>query len=815
MTNDANSARTSAPPPVPKKTVVAPSGRPAPAPVTRPDHAAPSRDRATEGGQHAQLGGAEAADTNDFQSQREARPGTHLTGYAGLAEPAGDQPRLRLVAGKTVPGTRYKIHRWLGEGGMGVVYLAEHIDIERKVAMKILRFDLSQQERIAQVFRDEARAASRIGSPNIVEIYDFGELKDGRLFFCMELLDGADLVPESEGDFMSPSRLIAIVRQICKGLHAAHLAGIVHRDIKPENIIVVDRNGRPDTVKLVDFGIAAMLASNTDGSATIAGTPHYMAPEQITGASFDGRLDIYALGCMAYELLAGRPPFDADEIEDLLRMQLSDEATPLSQLVPERDIPPALEAVIMKCLAKDPAERWSDMADFEAALCEAQVAAKLTTMWDDLPLPEVEPDRRERLLREMPSPMAELDPGNQRKWLWPAVAGVSALVAGLAIAFVFMRGAPTEEEVSLIDQLTTQARQAAALTYYVYPPIDDPDSATSYRKVLELEGLSGSADAPGDERGEELREQFAETLITLGDKYWEDKAARRFAREYYVQALLFDEGNAIARERSGITPGMFLEFKAMAASGEFSEAELRNAQWLNALAAKDQAETEAKLLALQEASDEDGLFAEALAIEAARGAGVDTSRLQRSRKRDTDADAGVGDTGDGGDASEEALTGDTDGDLIVDEPETTDGTAKKKKHRRPKDSDEKLGRNKRDPSRAAELADEGVAALRAGKRSQAESLFHQAIAYDSRNAKALGGLSDVYFDTGASQKAVLYAEKAVHAASKNAGYRIKLGDAYYAVLRYRDALEQYEKAKSLGSSSASGRIAKAKAKVGG
>ena len=120
---------------------------------------------------------------DDFQQSRHAHAGTQMAGTEGLVEPGGESPRLRLVAGKVVPGTRYRITRWLGEGGINIVYEAEHIDIERKVALKILRFDLSQEPQIAQVFRDEARAASKIGSKNIVEIFDFGELSDGRLFF--------------------------------------------------------------------------------------------------------------------------------------------------------------------------------------------------------------------------------------------------------------------------------------------------------------------------------------------------------------------------------------------------------------------------------------------------------------------------------------------------------------------------------------------------------------------------------------------------------------------------------------------------------
>ncbi|HGG58014.1 MAG TPA: serine/threonine protein kinase, partial [Nannocystis exedens] len=210
--------------------------------------------------------------TDSDQSERPTRP-TQVGAAKMAPEPAAsardstfiidieDEPEpvgLRLTAGKLVPGTRYRLLRWLGEGGMGVVYEAEHVDIERRVALKILRFNLSQEPEMAQVFRDEAKAACKMGAANIVEIYDFGELSDGRLYFAMEPLDGLDLVPESEESWIEPVKLIPILRQICKGLSAAHEVGVIHRDIKPENIIMVtDKSGREGMVKIVDFGISA------------------------------------------------------------------------------------------------------------------------------------------------------------------------------------------------------------------------------------------------------------------------------------------------------------------------------------------------------------------------------------------------------------------------------------------------------------------------------------------------------------------------------------------------------------------------------
>ncbi|MFY0537559.1 serine/threonine-protein kinase [Nannocystis pusilla] len=261
----------------------------------------------------------------------------------------------------------------------------------------------------------------------MVEIYDFGELPDGRLFICMELLDGKDLVPATETEVRPPAEVLAIFRQLCKALGAAHKAGIVHRDIKPENIILVRKGGRDGVVKVVDFGISAVLGQERRGK--IAGTPHYMAPEQIRGHAFDGRLDMYAAGCVAFELLTGSPPFPSEALEEVLNAHVHQPPPSFRQVRPDLQLPAQLEQVVLRCLSKQPGDRYADMHELEAALCEAQIACGLRTAWDDLPLPECAPDRLERLRARMPSPQAV-----PRRWLWPVVAGVSLVAAGVAVA---------------------------------------------------------------------------------------------------------------------------------------------------------------------------------------------------------------------------------------------------------------------------------------------------------------------------------------------------------------------------------------------
>ncbi len=736
---------------------------------------------------------------------------TQLVGIDTRAEPGRDHQRLRLTVGKVIPGTRYRILRWLGEGGMGVVYEAEHIDIERRVALKILRFDLSQQAKLAQVFRDEARAASRIGCVNIVEIYDFGELSDGRLFFCMELLLGTDLVPARDDDWTTPSVLIGLLRQCCKGLGEAHKHGIVHRDIKPENIIVVTEGSR-GVVKIVDFGISAMLAADDTENTSIAGTPDYMAPEQISGSAFDGRLDMYALGCLAYELLVGHPPFDADSIDALLRLHLASPPRPPRQVRPDREIPVELEAVLMRCLEKDPAQRFRDMADLEAALCEAQISAKITTPWDDLPLPDVGPERRETLLRAMPSllPSPELI---RRSWLWPSLAGSGLVIAAIALVATFTGKDPNQAEIDRVEQLTIAARDAASKTRFVYPPPKDPDAPTAYRSVLQLEDLDGDAGQLGDQRGQLLRTDFAETLVGLGDHFWTSPDTKNFALDYYAQALLFDEGNTRARERSGLTLGMLSGFQDRAATGTFSTSELLAGRWLNLLATSDQDQLAAKIDTFI-FNDEESFVMRSAGIRAAQKRGLDVDRLIADAVADAASPIVSPSSIVGLDnPTLPNLDADLETDFETDETrvKTHRGVNKRqpKKHTR-----SKLRAAQRDPEGSNALAEQAVVALRAGRREEARSLFNQAIAHDRRNARALMGLSDIAFDTGNNQDAVIYAEKSVNTAPKNQSYRLSLGDAYFKVLRYRDARTQYEKAKILGSRRADDRIAKVDHKTG-
>jgi serine/threonine protein kinase/tetratricopeptide (TPR) repeat protein len=717
--------------------------------------------------------------------------------------PGVEKPRLRLVAGKAIPGTRYRLLRWLGEGGMGVVYEAEHIDIERRVALKVLRSELSERSDTAQVFREEARAAARAGSKNNVEIFDFGELPDGRLFFCMELLSGTDLAAMLEQD-IEPARTFAILRQICKGLGAAHKAGIVHRDIKPENIILIEHEGKRDMVKIVDFGVAAILDARRDGGGPIAGTPQYMAPEQISGGEFDARLDIYAMGCMAYEIMVRHPPFPMENLADVLLAHLNT-APPRPLTVRPDAQPKSLEEVVMRCLEKDPANRYANMAELEAAICEAQIAAGIVTEWDDLPLPDIDPDRRASLVARMPS--SNLAAPQKRRWLLPVVAAVSA--AALTGIVLMAIGSPEvpPEVTAQIEALSKEAREAASVGHYVSPEEGTP----AISPILKLESIAGPGEAPADERGQVLRREFSNQLVTVADKFWDQEPTRGLAFEYYDWALVFDPDNSHALERAPRTAG---ERKAMlerALAGKLSEGEKSAMAVASAMIDPDEQARKERLGALM-ADNRMPLSRKMVLEEAVRGTGVEVP----SGPKKVDPPPEV--------KPPPVEPPPVEPPTVEDPPvEPVDDGGKKPRPggtKKPKSDELAEGELensaiKRDPVKASELAGQGTAALNAGRRADAENLFNQAIGYDRKCAEALIGLSDISFDRGSAQKAQRFAEQAVSIAPNNGSYRIKLGDAYYNALRYRDALTQYEKAQALGDGKAAQRIVKVKAKLGG
>jgi serine/threonine-protein kinase len=256
----------------------------------------------------------------------------------------------------------YKITAAIGEGGMGAVYRAVHESLGRSAAVKVLLPEISSSRDMVARFFNEARSAASIRHPGIVEAYDFGFLPDGRAYIIMELLEGESLASRLHRGRMPHVRALQIVRSVARALHAAHERGIVHRDIKPDNIFLVPDPEMPtgERVKLLDFGIAKLGGNGAEAgltqTGTVMGTPTYMAPEQCRGAgSVDRRADLYALGCILYEMLCGRPPFVAEGAGDVIAHHLYFQPRPPRTFDP--GIAPPLEALVLALLQKDPAHR--------------------------------------------------------------------------------------------------------------------------------------------------------------------------------------------------------------------------------------------------------------------------------------------------------------------------------------------------------------------------------------------------------------------------------------------------------------------------
>src|ERR687897_3107268 len=262
------------------------------------------------------------------------------------------------LAPDTIVDGRYRVLRRLGAGGMAEVYLAEDSQLGRQVALKLLHRRFAEDGDFVERFRREASAAAGLQHPNVVQVFDRGEW-DGTYYIAMEFLPGRSLkqVVQDHGA-LEPTLAADLAIQILTAARFAHRRGIVHRDIKPHNVIV-DDEGR---AKVTDFGIARAGASDMTETGSVMGTAQYLSPEQAQGHPVDARSDLYSIGIVLYELLTGAPPFDADSPVTIALKQISEEPLPPRQRNPA--VPPALDAVVLRALRKDPAERFQDADQF-------------------------------------------------------------------------------------------------------------------------------------------------------------------------------------------------------------------------------------------------------------------------------------------------------------------------------------------------------------------------------------------------------------------------------------------------------------------
>jgi serine/threonine-protein kinase len=282
----------------------------------------------------------------------------------------------------SVVGERYRIVSRIGVGGMGAVYRAEHTNMRRDFAIKVLLPELGGKDEFARRFEREAESASRLQHPNIIAVTDFGRTADGALFLAMEFLAGQSLSQIIARGPLPKDLALRIIRQILRGLDHAHGAGVVHRDLKPDNIMLVERDG-DDVVKILDFGIAKVTSPTSGGgpggtaltqAGVIFGTPDYLSPEQALGEVVDARADIYAAGVILYEMLAGRRPFEAEDKVKLISMHLAHAPPRIREVSPSVEVPVPLEQAVLQALEKSRENRFATAAAFLQALEDAELA---------------------------------------------------------------------------------------------------------------------------------------------------------------------------------------------------------------------------------------------------------------------------------------------------------------------------------------------------------------------------------------------------------------------------------------------------------
>jgi serine/threonine-protein kinase len=368
-----------------------------------------------------------------LRDARSLRKATVTPSAPDVAQKAADNMDAE---GGLLAGTSYRLKRKIGEGASGTVWEAEHVELGRKLAIKVLQPEHGASPDAIERFRREARVLAGLSHPNLVALHDFGRALDGRVFLAMELLEGETLDVRGARPWREAVHLGV---QATRALEAAHAAGLVHRDLKPHNLFLTHGG----LLKLLDFGVAMALSDPTEGKGAepverprgfaIFGTPEYMAPEQIAGENVDARCDVYALGCVLYELLTGERPFNGPSSVVVLGKQLREEAEPIRVRAPEQGVPEILEQVVMRALRKRPEDRFSTAAEMrsalEAAIREADASIPIA-MPSTKALQKQKADvRRAKLARGM-------------------AIGTTSLALALAFGFAFARPAARPADVN-------------------------------------------------------------------------------------------------------------------------------------------------------------------------------------------------------------------------------------------------------------------------------------------------------------------------------------------------------------------------------
>jgi serine/threonine protein kinase len=510
-----------------------------------------------------------------FNKERAAlpkpKPLQQLTTAERMLDPSGGSLSSSVIG--SVVGGRYYVRRLCGEGGMGRVYEAEHIDIGRRVALKILHPAYSQTPDLVERLRREARAASKISHPNVVDVTDSGTTSDGAFFFVMEYLEGVELgeLIYRQGK-LDVARTLHIGAQICRALQAAHEVNVIHRDLKPENVLILNRDGQPDFVKVLDFGIAK---SGNDGDfenerdtngdprrrltspGMTMGTPEYMAPEQAAGRPADPRSDVYAVGGLLYEMLSGNAPYEGANFMEILHKKATTMPPALSTV--RGDVPPELEALIVRALAREPDDRPRSMDEVGRELTNLA-----TTLFPGFGYaPPIESEKLPQTgvmgaLRGGAAQASGLYEQLRKSWRrTPIIAGVTgalALLLGSVVTGLVVHRRHTHQPHAAVSLPAPPPPVAAAPPS---PPIADRETAAEKQAALDKQAAADEAEAAPakDERTEEAdtaaRSKARPATATAADgKRMVEDAERLLHAERFAEArALFEKLAKSKRDR--------------------------------------------------------------------------------------------------------------------------------------------------------------------------------------------------------------------------------------------------------------------------
>jgi len=462
---------------------------------------------------------------NDGQTLRSAAPANDLVGQ--------------------VVADRYHVVKKLGEGGMGQVYLAEHVKMGRRSAIKVMNPSMVHDPDAVARFNREASNASRIGHPNVCAIYDFGETPDGLIYLAMEFIEGEPLTDVLERQGTLPlARAASIFLQTADALQAAHDLGIVHRDLKPDNIMLSRRKGGGDTVKVVDFGIAKAVGGDEAGqkvtkTGLVVGTPEFMSPEQLSGDTLDGRSDLYSLALVLYRMLTGKLPFEATTVQETMIKRLTDEPTTLAEARPDLPFPAGLQPVIDTALARTPAERYQSVAKF-AADVGAITGRPGTSSVPHTRGAIVDTEGKTQLLDPSAGPTTRISakhPAPKRRSFVPAALGLGVVLAGGGAWMVLSGGNTTGGTPSDsvrpggTQTVTTLANRDSGQR----APLPAPPPTNRYDDAAGRRALVGLVDAMDDLPGDVLVDSAKAIYRASGQESAKGNAAYITAQLYLLK----------------------------------------------------------------------------------------------------------------------------------------------------------------------------------------------------------------------------------------------------------------------------------------